>query len=176
MNDRSETIVKVIEAIKKVGPRNCSLISRMTGIPTETVRYKIKNQLIKKGISFRVNVNYARLGLIRTWATFKFNRKITNYAHLILNSMAENAYLIYYARSLLDESYVAMFAIPREFIMDYRKLLDKLVEIGILSSYEFDPLIQVDFVQFNPKYYDFNFRSWKIDWRKIREKERGVFN
>jgi len=88
--------------------------------------------------------------------------------------MAENAYLIYYARSLLDENYVAMFAIPREFIMDYRKLLDKLVEIGILSSYEFDPLIQVDFVQFNPKYYDFNFRSWKIDWRKIREEEPKI--
>ncbi|MFQ6076117.1 MAG: hypothetical protein ACE5Z5_08290, partial [Candidatus Bathyarchaeia archaeon] len=86
----------IVEAIKRVGPRNCSLISRLTGIPVETVRYKIRRQLIRKGIRVHLSVDYNKLCLLRNWITLDFNDEYSELAPSMLDVLSRIGYLTYY--------------------------------------------------------------------------------
>ncbi|MEM0054529.1 MAG: hypothetical protein QXL89_10120, partial [Nitrososphaeria archaeon] len=56
-----EEMKLIVDSIKKYGPKNISAISRTTGLPIETVRYRIKNQLKEMGIRFHISINYLKL-------------------------------------------------------------------------------------------------------------------
>ena len=43
-------VSKLVEAIDSVGIQNVSLLSRMTGMPTETVRYTMKKRFPSMGL------------------------------------------------------------------------------------------------------------------------------
>ena len=60
---QTDTTVTIVNTIKEVGPRNVTLISRITGIPTETVRYKINKQLAAKGFRVHIAVDFHKLAM-----------------------------------------------------------------------------------------------------------------
>ncbi|MGC8934856.1 MAG: hypothetical protein ACP5LN_06860 [Thermoproteota archaeon] len=164
--DDDSRLIAIIEAIKTVGPRNCSLISRMTGIPVETVRYKITKQLIRKGIAFRPIVDFELMGLRRAFVRMTFNKEVQNRATEILNNLHPFG-LTYYARTLPDGAYETMFAMPYYQTRLYEVFFERLVEERILNSFEISPLDYVQSVSLRPEYYDFKKGEWKIDWDNL---------
>ncbi|MBO3802109.1 MAG: hypothetical protein JTT12_07305 [Candidatus Brockarchaeota archaeon] len=164
-NDDSR-LIAIIESIKTVGPRNCSLISRMTGIPTETVRYKIAKQLIRKGILFRPIVDFELMGLKRAFVTMNFEEEVQTRATEILNNLHPFG-LTYYARTLPNGTYVTMFAMPYYQTRLYEIFFERLVEEKVLRSFEISPVDYVQSVSLRPEYYDFKKGDWKIDWDNL---------
>ncbi|MGC9202179.1 MAG: hypothetical protein ACP5HX_05885 [Thermoproteota archaeon] len=164
--DDDSRLIAIIEAIKTVGPRNCSLISRMTGIPVETVRYKITKQLIRKGIAFRPIVDFELMGLRRAFVRMTFNKEVQNRATEILDNLHPFG-LTYYARTLPDGAYETMFAMPYYQTRLYEVFFERLVEERILNSFEISPLDYVQSVSLRPEYYDFKKGEWKIDWDNL---------
>ncbi|MGC9086372.1 MAG: hypothetical protein ACP5IT_09295 [Thermoproteota archaeon] len=164
--DDDSRLIAIIEAIKTVGPRNCSLISRMTGIPVETVRYKITKQLMKKGIAFRPIVDFELMGLRRAFVRMTFNKEVQNRATEILDNLHPFG-LTYYARTLPDGAYETMFAMPYYQTRLYEVFFERLVEERILNSFEISPLDYVQSVSLRPEYYDFKKGEWKIDWDNL---------
>ncbi|MEM2632939.1 MAG: hypothetical protein QXO29_03455, partial [Nitrososphaerota archaeon] len=122
-----EPIYKLIEAIKKYGPRNFSLLSRVTGIPVETIRYKICKQFKEKGIGVHLGIDYNKLALVRTWAKLEFKESFLPHAEKFLEKLSEIGYLIYYASTLPYNEYYAMFAIPTRYRKEYREFLNSLI-------------------------------------------------
>ena len=53
----------LLETIKRVGVQNYSLLSRLTGLNAETIRYKVSKHLSKLGLSAAITINYGELGL-----------------------------------------------------------------------------------------------------------------
>jgi len=159
-------IVEIVEAIKSVGPRNCSLISRMTGIPIETVRYKIKKQLLRKGIAFHAVVDYERLGLQRHWVTMDFTERFRAVAPQVLDALSKFG-LTFYIRALPHSSYEAMVATPPNGFSKYKEILDYMASTGILSLYRAEPLDWVHNVSLRPEYYDFDRGRWSFDWSSL---------
>ena len=157
----------IIGAIKRVGPRNCSLISRLTAIPIETVRNKIHKQLIRKGIRFHISVDYSKLGLTRNWVTLDFEDEYSKLAPSILDTLSRIGYLIYYGRLVPQGSYVSIIACPFETKREYRRFLSGLIDLGILVSYEIDELDNVQQHFMKHKHYDFRKGAWNIDWTNI---------
>ena len=159
-------IVKIVEAIKSVGPRNCSLISRMTGIPIETVRYKIKRQLLRKGIGFHAVVDYELLGLERHWVTMDFSERFRSRAPRILDVLSKFG-LTYYIRVLPHSSYETMIAIPPSGLEKYKEILSYMASSGVLNLYHIEPLDWVHCVSLRPEYYNFDKGQWDFSWSSL---------
>jgi len=159
----------IVETIKRVGPRNVSLISRLTGIPVETVRYKIRRQLIKNGIGGHISVNYNKLGLVRNWLVLDFDEKYREMATRMLAALSKTGYLIYYGRILPQGTYVSIIALPPSLRVQYGELLDRLMDLGILASYEMDELAWIRHLSMRPEYYDFETKMWKVDWASLHQ-------
>src|SRR3989442_16032044 len=66
---------KIIKAIQKVGPKNVSLLSRLTGAQAETIRYKVKKQFGRLGFKIHADVDYKKVGLFLRWGTLQFSHR-----------------------------------------------------------------------------------------------------
>lgn len=159
----------IVEIIKRVGPRNVSLISRLTGIPVETVRYKIRRQLIKNGIGVHVSVDYSKLGLVRNWLALNFDGKFRELAPKMLETLSKTGYLIYYGRILPQGTFISIVALPPSLKAQYVEFLDSLMDLGILTSYWMDELAWIRHLSMRPEYYDFETKAWKVDWDSLHQ-------
>ncbi len=157
----------IVETIKRVGPRNVSLISRLTGIPVETVRYKIRRQLVKNGIGGHISVDYNKLGLVRNWLTLNFDGKIREFAPQMLETLSKTGYLIYYGRILPQGTYISIIALPPRLKAQYVKFLDRLMDRCILASYTMDELAWIRHLSMRPENYNFEKKTWKVDWDSL---------
>jgi DNA-binding Lrp family transcriptional regulator len=169
-----EPTYKLIEAIKKYGPRNFSLLSRVTGIPVETIRYKICKQFKEKGIGVHLGIDYNKLALVRTWVKLEFQESFLQYAEKFLWKLSEIGYLIYYASTLPYNEYYAMFAIPTRYRKEYRNFLDSLIEEEVLNNYYAYELTSCRHLSLNAKYFDFDNWEWKIDWNNLESPDINV--
>jgi DNA-binding Lrp family transcriptional regulator len=158
---------RIVQAIKEHGPRNVALISRLTGVPSETVRYKIRRQLTSLGFRYHAEPNYGRLGLSLHWARLGFEPGFSESASLLLKRLNELGYLVYYARVIPSGSYVSLFAMPPSLVPEYRSLLDYVAELGVLRKYEMEEVTFSQHYSFDPKYFNFRSGQWEVDWRKV---------
>jgi len=159
-------IVAIVEAIKSVGPRNCSLISRMTGIPIETVRYKIKKQLLRKNVAFHAVVDYELLGLQRYWVTLDFAERFRETAPQVLDTLSRFG-LTSYIKALPHSSYETMVALPPNGLDKYEEVLAHMSSIGILNFCRVESLDWVHNVSLRPEYYDFDRGKWSFSWTSL---------
>ena len=162
-----EEMKLIVEAIKKYGPKNISAISRATGLPAETIRYRIKNQLKNMGIRFHVSINYLKLGLVRTWLFLDFSLQVTKIIPEILDLLAKRGYLTYYARVIPHGYYIAIPTIPYSALEKYKNFLDELVRLDILKEYRMTDLQYLKHLSLRSEFYDFTTRTWNIPWSKL---------
>jgi DNA-binding Lrp family transcriptional regulator len=171
VSDKDDEFQLIIGAIKRAGPRNCSLISRLTGVPIETVRYKINKQLVSKGIRFHTSIDYSKLGLVRNWVTLEFNDEYKEMATKILDDLSRIGYLIYFGRIVPQGKYASIIAIPFEAKKEYRRFLNALIGLGILKSFEIDEFADIQQHFMKHEHYDFDAEDWNIDWEELDKVE-----
>lgn len=164
----------IIGAIKRVGPRNCSLISRLTSLPIETVRHKIEKQLVSKGFRFHVNVDYKKLGLVRHWLTLYFSDEYSELATKILDILSRTGYLIYFGRIVPQGSYASIIALPVDAIEEYTRFLEGFIDLGILDSYEIDELAHVQQHFIKHEFYDFKKGTWNVNWAELEQSKADL--
>lgn len=162
-----EEMKLIVEAVKKYGPKNISAISRTTGLPAETIRYRIKNQLKEMGIRFHVSINYLKLGLVRSWLFLDFSLQVTKIIPEILDLLAKRGYLTYYARVIPHGYYIAIPTIPYSALEKYKNFLDELVRLDILKEYRMTDLQYLKHLSLRSEFYDFTTRTWNIPWSKL---------
>jgi len=160
---------QIVEAIKQLGPRNSCAISRVTGIPDNTIRYKIHKQLVKKGITVQASIDYWKMGLSTNWVSMEFSSEYWKTAPSILEALSKTAYLTFFGRLLPQNIFATVIRIPREAFGRYLSFLERLVEVGVLNSYRVDPLLWIRHLSMNPRYYDFEKGAWKVDWEEVEK-------
>lgn len=162
---------RIVEAIKERGPRNVALISRLTGAPVETVRYKIAHQL--PGLGFRIHAepNYGKLGLVLHWDKLRFGGGFADSAGVILKKLNETGYLIYYAKIIPAGYYACLFALPFNLVPEHMALLDHLAELGVLRSHELKEVTYGHHFSLDSKYFNFRTGRWEVDWSQVESKE-----
>ena len=158
---------RVVEAIMRVGPRNAALISRLTGVPTETVRYKIKRQLKEMGFRIHANIYYEKLGLTRHLGIIDFMPEYAELAVQILKGLHEVGYLVYYAKIIPHGYYAILLALPEGSAQGYDGFLRHLVDLRIIQRYSLEEVAWSRHLSMNPKYFDFDSGDWEFDWTKI---------
>ncbi|MGA1974619.1 MAG: hypothetical protein ABSG92_03200 [Conexivisphaerales archaeon] len=158
---------RIVRAIIQVGPGNYSLISRLTGIPPETVRYKIKNQLYRRGVAIHALIDAEKFDLQRYIVMMSFSDSYQAISKYILQSLHELAYLTYYSGQLMSKEYYCLFQTPRLYKSQMMEFLDEMVNLGILTGYSLKPIIWVNYLSLRPEYYDFQEGRWDIDWQAL---------
>ncbi len=162
-----DATAKIVMAILQVGPSNYSLISRMTGVPAETVRYKIKEQLRRKGIGLHALVDTSKLGLRRHIVQMKFTDRFKPFAKIILQALHELAYLTYYSGQLLTNEYYSIFNVPEEYTSELHEMIDEMASLEILQQYKIRPIYWTNHVALNPSYFDFKTGTFDVDLKVL---------
>jgi DNA-binding Lrp family transcriptional regulator len=157
-----DSLSKIVKAMHIFGPRNYTAIARITGIPVETVRYKINTQLRNRGVRVYAHIDYGKLGLARYTLRLKFNPEIEEYASKILDKLAEVGYLYYYGRTIPRWEYVCELALPPELELKYKVFLGKMVEEGIVERYSLERITSVRYVSMDAEFYDLERGVWNV--------------
>ena len=157
-------VVRLVKTIEEVGPRNLSLVSRLTGIPVETVRYNVRVRLPRLGFRFRPVVDEGRLGLVKYFLRLRFYEDDEQDASELLNILARTAFLTYYASLAPHDGYVALASVPVEFEEEYQRLFEDLVELGVLASCELYPLDEVWKTSTDIRGFDLVTGRWNFNY------------
>lgn len=162
-----DRLSRLVDAINRVGIRNVSLLSRLTGIPTETVRYTLNQRFPELGLSVGLSVDYDRLGLERKFAILEFASGDFDYAPELLSRLAKVAFLTYSSREILRPRYVATFGVPITQEEKFRSFLKTLVRGKVLFNFRLEGIEWTRHLALRSEYYDFKNKRWNIDWNRV---------
>ncbi len=164
-------ISKLVEAINRVGIQNVSLLSRLTGMPKETIRYVLKKRFPELGLSVGMLVDYGKLGLERYFTMLQFSSGNIDQVSLSLERLAKVAFLTYRSGLAFEPWHVAMFAVPVSLSDEFHAFLKKMIQVGVLKSAKIERLEWTRHPELKSRYHDFNSRTWTIDWNGIMTKD-----
>jgi hypothetical protein len=164
---------KLIEAINRVGTQNVSLLSRMTGMPIETIRYTMKKRFPKLGLKVRTPLNNSALGLERYFVTLRLSDSAAQSEATIVKGLASEAFLTYRCQAPTERRLLTYFSVPVSLVDDFRGFLDTLVSEGILHDYTCERLEWSRHPELKSKYYDFERGEWSIDWEEIKKHQEA---
>jgi hypothetical protein len=166
ISDSSETIrsqfIRLLDALKSYGPRNLTLISMVTGIPRETVRYKVKKQL--RDLGFRINMipNVYRMGLTRQFARLTFTREGLRIARNLMQQLGTDSYLTYYCKIAFKNEYLAILTPPQRYARLYREYFEDLAKVRIIQDFELHRVTEVGYPHVTYRLFDFERGMWSI--------------
>jgi len=164
MQDR---LAKLVNAINRVGIQNIALLSRMTGIPVETIRYTIKKRFPELGLFVGLHIDYDNLGLERQFAVIEFAPDASSYAPELLKRLAKLAFLTYCSRELLKPIYIANFGVPASQKREFQIFIDRLAQEKIINGIRIEKLEWMRNLALRSEYYDYSEQKWSIDWSKV---------
>jgi hypothetical protein len=165
----TKDISKLIEAVNRVGIQNISLLARMTGMPTETIRYTVKKRFPNMGLNIRTPLNHNALGLERYFVTMKLTKSALESQATIRKALSTNAFLTYWCEDAIERRRLAFFSIPVALADEFRSFMDTLVKENVLIDYTCEPLEWSRHPELKSKYYDFSSGEWSVDWEEVRK-------
>ncbi|HVC26816.1 MAG TPA: hypothetical protein VND40_01520 [Nitrososphaerales archaeon] len=161
-------LTRLIEAINRVGIQNVSLLSRMTGMPTETIRYTMKKRFPNLGLTVRTPLNHSALGLERYFITLQLSKSAAKSGATILEALASNAFMNYRCQAPVERRLLTYFSVPALLADEFRAFLDTLVRDDVLADYTCERLEWSRHPELRSEYYDFGKGEWSIDWEKVK--------
>ncbi len=161
------SLIKLIEAVRIQGPRNCSALSKLTGIPVETIRYRLKNMFVNKGLVLHLHIHYAKLGLARVWAHLSFKKEFTEHSVQVMRTLAKKGFLTFFGYSLPNRDYISLFAVPFKHVRGLMEVLYTLKDYGILDNFSVRKMDWIKIFSTNPKYFNFKDGKWRINWSNL---------
>jgi len=169
LDDRLSLLVR---AIKVFGPRSYTALAKVTGLSVQDVRYKVRHQLLGKGLRVQIHVDHGRLGLARYRLRVRFADSFEDVSVKFLEQLASSCYLEYYGRLLPKGDYLVWLGLPPNLENCYRVFLDRLVEMGIFKRYDMSRVSWIRYLSMREDCYDFRGGVWRFSWDSLPS--RGV--
>jgi DNA-binding transcriptional ArsR family regulator len=158
---------KLIEAINRFGVQNISLLSRMTGMPVETMRYTMKKRFPKIGLNVRTPMNHSALGLERYFVSMRLTESAEQSQRAILKGLSSNAFLTYWCKAAVERRQLAFFSVPVSLVDEFLGFLNRLVKEDVLVEYTSERIEWSRHLELKSRYYNFATGEWSIDWDKL---------
>jgi hypothetical protein len=161
--DPNENTLALVKLMTEIGP-DIAEISRRLGQFKESVRYRYKEKIVKRGFAVKAEPDYSALGLRRIVMRLAVSEEYSSRASQVFEAMSDLCYLVSYAGTMPNGSYLAQAAVPVEFTKEFHALVNGLGERGIFSSVE---LFDCDWHRVAPmraECFDFDEGVWDFDW------------
>jgi DNA-binding Lrp family transcriptional regulator len=157
-------IAKLVDAICCEGTENYSNLARVTGLPEETVRYKLSTQLPRRGLAPHIVLNYEKLGLKRKIVRLVFSNQPGFRVTRALTELAKHLYINYFGKALNSGVYTLMLAVPPNTWTQYKDFLKYLSEKGIVDSFSLEDILWSRHIPMRTDLYDFHKGEWEFEW------------
>jgi len=157
-----ERNARIIKAMCKHG-LNISRISRETGLPLTSVKYRV-DKLIDSGlIRLVAKINFPRIG-IRTVATILYKPQIPG--DYIIDILAKaNQYLAFASKCFSSSNSIyAIHRIPIGYEIDFEAYLNELKKLNLIRDYE---ILWTTGSYYSPpsfEWFDFKGKIWVSRW------------
>ncbi|MDV3292971.1 MAG: hypothetical protein LYZ70_01715 [Nitrososphaerales archaeon] len=171
--DTNASTAQLVQLISEIGP-DVAEIARRLGQFKESVRYRYKSKILKKGFAVQAAADYEKLGLRRVMFVASFAGDFRRYASTILTAMSELCYVVYFARVLPEGRYIVNAAVPTEFVDRFAELIHALKSKGLFSSVE---VLNFEWARNPPmraEFYDFDIGRWDFDWSTVGKMNYGA--
>ncbi|MGA2663404.1 MAG: hypothetical protein ABSF83_00465 [Nitrososphaerales archaeon] len=165
----SARVADLIEAVDRIGIKNVAALSRMTGMPKETIRYTLRKRFPELDLRVETVFNLGELGLQRYSATMEFAPDALRQATSILDKLSNAAFLTYRSSMLLEPAHAALFSVPVVVEDRFQAFMKGLIDEGILRRVELKRLEWTRNPDLKARYYDFDRGQWTVDWNEVRE-------
>jgi DNA-binding Lrp family transcriptional regulator len=151
----------MVKEISVIGPR-IPEIARRLGRHKETVRYWYK-KLEEHGFAVQAMVNHESLGLKRLIFRVQFGEGYGDFVQQLMLAMNELAYIVSYAKTLAEDTYIVNASVPTEFVPEYISFMDTLRDQGVFKSIESYAFDWVRNIPMDGAFYDFESGNWEFD-------------
>ena len=162
-HDASENTVALVKLLTEIGP-DIAEISRRLGQYKESVRYRYKEKIVKRGFQIKADVDYGALGLTRIVMKLKVCEAFSKRAHELFEAMSEVCYLVAYAGTMPQDTYIVHSGVPREFTTEFHRFMESLTEKGVFSSVEFFDCPWFRVSPMRAECFNFDEGVWDFDW------------
>jgi DNA-binding Lrp family transcriptional regulator len=161
--DPKENTVALVTLMTEIGP-DIAEISRRLGQFKESVRYRYKEKIVKRGFAVKAEPDYSALGLRRIVMKLTVSDEYSTRASKVFEAMSDLCYLVSYAGTMPNGIYLAQAAVPVEFTAEFHALVSGLSDRGIFSSVEFFDCDWHRVAPMRAEYFDFDEGVWDFDW------------
>jgi len=162
--DASANTVALVKYVTEIGP-DIAEISRRLGQFKESVRYRYKEKLIKRGFAIKAEPDYSALGMKRIVVKVAFPDEYSSRASNVLETMGDLCFLVAYSGTMPSGAYLAQAAVPAEFVNEFHGLVERLRDEGVFSSVEFFDCDWQRVAPMRAESFDFDEGVWDFDWR-----------
>jgi DNA-binding Lrp family transcriptional regulator len=164
-HDANNSTVALAKLVTEIGP-DIAEISRRLGQFKESVRYRYKEKIVKRGFAIKADLDYGALGLHRVVMKLRVAAAHSQHVHEIFEAMSEICYVVAYAGTMPDQRYIVHAAVPAEFTNKFRHVMAKLEEKGIFSSVELSVCDWFRVAPMRAECFNFDEGVWDFDWSK----------
>jgi DNA-binding Lrp family transcriptional regulator len=164
--DASASTVALVKQVTEIGP-DISEISRRLGQFKESVRYRYKEKLVKRGFAIKAEPDYGALGLTRIVVKLVVSDEYAAHAPKVFETMGDLCYLVAYAGTMPNGAYLAQAAVPTEFTSEFHGVMDILKERGVFSSVEYFDCPWHRVAPMRAECFDFDEGVWDFDWSSL---------
>ena len=134
-SEAADNTAALVKVVTEIGP-DIAEISRRLGQFKESVRYRYKEKLVKRGFAVKAEPDYSALGLKRIVMKLGVSEEFSARAPQIFEAMGDLCYLVAYAGTMPNGDFLAQAAVPVEFTEEFHRFMGSLKERGVFSSVE----------------------------------------
>jgi len=158
------TDIKILEALGVYGPRNILKLAKKIGIPTQTMRDRIKNLKSHFSLYLQVNTYHTFIGLKKAVV---FARATPGHFRTLWASLKANGYWLYLAaRYDMAESCFGIYGIPIDHADEFEQFLKEIEKLKIAQSIELFWSTCIQTVNLTDNWYDHDSECWVFEWDK----------
>ncbi len=161
--DTNSRTAQLVQLISEIGP-DIPEISRRLGQFKESVRYRYKEKVLKRGLAVQAIVDHEKLGLKQLEVIADFSAEFDEYAQSILAAMSEIFYVTSFEKLFPKGRYLIGAAVPEEFVPGWSGFVNELRGKGVLTSVEVHGFDWFRRVPMKTQFYDFDAGRWDYDW------------
>lgn len=163
-SDTNAKTAQMVELISEIGP-DIPEISRRLGQFKESVRYRYKEKILRRGLAVQAVVDHEKLGLKQLEVIADFAPEFEEYAQSILAALSDIFYVTSFEKLFPKGQYLIGAAVPGEFVTDWVRFVNDLRwKKGLLTSVEVHEFDWFRRVPMRTQFYDFGQGRWDYDW------------
>jgi len=171
-----EENLKIINTMKKYGPRNLQQISRKSGVPYPTVYTRVNKLAGQKLLHTYAYPNFSKIGLARALVLLT---PVAGRELLVREALKLPGYWLSIIRSSGEcNGYYSVHAIPADNRQDFEQYLDQLIPSGLATSYrifwlgEYNAVASFDHFDLKKGVWKFPWASWLRLFLEERKREK----
>lgn len=156
--------LRIIDNLAIHSPRNISRVARKLGIPSETLRKRLKRLSSHFYLRININVYHTNLGLKKAVV---FVNAAPGYENLILDFLRSNDFWIYVSRCYgAFEGCLAIYTVPKENCSEFEKFISKLQELNIARNVRVFWSTCFQTVQSRRTWFNHDSKDWIFQWHE----------